>query len=367
MKSKKEKSIRSRISKRILFQYFMTMLGFVVFLIIAVFAAWFICTQISWNYGSDIYWTLIQIRENLVPVFLLTVIVGAMIITNIFIIRLARYIDDIAAAAKRLAKPDEQEIELNGTLYEISYEFNLARQQALRSAEAAKEAEKRKNDLIMYLAHDLKTPLTSVIGYLTLLNDEPELSPELRAKYTGISLKKALRLEELINEFFDITRFNLSSITLENEHTNLSRMLAQICDEFNPILEEKGLKWQTEIPADIEIYCDRDKLARVFDNLIRNAVNYSYPDSIISLTLAKNGSKATVTVANRGKTISKEKLNRIFDQFFRLDSSRSTSSGGAGLGLAIAKEITELHGGKIMAESENERIVFSVSLPLEGI
>lgn len=364
MNSKKERSLRSRISKRILFQYFVAMAGFIIFLIVSVLIARYVCQQIIWYSDNNIYWLLIWIQDHLVPVFLLTVIVGSTIITNIFIIRLIRYIDDIAGAAKKLAKPDEHEIELKSPLYEISYEFNMAREQALRSAEAAKEAEKRKNDLIMYLAHDLKTPLTSVIGYLTLLNDEPDISPELRAKYTGISLKKALRLEELINEFFDITRFNLSAITLEKEHTSLSRMLAQICDEFNPILKEKGLKWQTAISADIEIYCDRDKLARVFDNLIRNAVNYSYPDSAISLALVSDGSKAEVTVENRGRTITKEKLNRIFDQFFRLDSSRSTSSGGAGLGLAIAKEITELHGGTIRAESEGERIVFSVVLPL---
>ncbi len=359
---KKEKSLRSRIAVRILFQYFMTMVIFIILLIMGVVLARYICEQIIW-YDSEIYWFLRRIQSNLLPVFLVVVIVGETIITNIFIIRLIRYIDDISKAAKKLAKPDEQEIELKSSLYEISYEFNSARQQALRNAGAAKEAEKRKNDLIMYLAHDLKTPLTSVIGYLTLLNDEADLSPELRAKYTGISLKKALRLEELINEFFDITRFNLSSITLEKEHTNLSRMLEQICDEFNPILAEKELKWQTEIADGIEIYCDRDKLARVFDNLIRNAVNYSFCSSTIKLTLTSGENCAAVTVENSGRTIPKEKLDKIFDQFFRMDSSRSTSSGGAGLGLAIAKEITELHGGKITAESENEKIIFTVVLP----
>ena len=210
MNSKKERSLRSRISKRILFQYFVAMAGFIIFLIVSVLIARYVCQQIIWYSDNNIYWLLIWIQDHLVPVFLLTVIVGSTIITNIFIIRLIRYIDDIAGAAKKLAKPDEHEIELKSPLYEISYEFNMAREQALRSAEAAKEAEKRKNDLIMYLAHDLKTPLTSVIGYLTLLNDEPDISPELRAKYTGISLKKALRLEELINEFFDITHWRRS-------------------------------------------------------------------------------------------------------------------------------------------------------------
>ena len=118
-----------------------------------------------------------------------------------------------------------------------------------------------------------------------------------------------------------------------------------------------------DIQPDIEILCDPDKLARVFDNLLRNAVNYSYPNSEIQLSMTAENGSAAITVTNRGRTIPKEKLDRIFEQFFRLDTSRSSASGGAGLGLAIAKEIVELHGGKITAESENECVRFTVVLP----
>lgn len=125
------------------------------------------------------------------------------------------YLDNIINAAERLSQPDEEPIQLPDTMRDVENELNLIREQALRSVAAAKEAEQRKNDLVVYLAHDLKTPLTSVIGYLTLLRDEPQISTELRSKYTGIALTKAERLEELINEFFDITRFNLTSLTLD--------------------------------------------------------------------------------------------------------------------------------------------------------
>ncbi|MPN50314.1 Sensor histidine kinase ResE [bioreactor metagenome] len=166
-----------------------------------------------------------------------------------------------------------------------------------------------------------------------------------------------------MNEFFDITRFSLTNLTLEPKRVNLSRMLEQITYEFNPILMEKELSWNLIIRPDIELFCDPDKLERVFDNLIRNAVNYSYQGTDIYLSLEQNNDYIRVRVQNQGKTIPPEKLEKIFEQFFRLDSSRGTSTGGAGLGLAIAKEIVELHGGTISVQSADETILFTVVFP----
>lgn len=341
--------------------------------------------------SSPIFWIAQIVRETFVFWAILYCVIGWIILTKRFICRPLRYLDEIVAAAEQLASPSDQAVTLSPALKNIQDNLNLIREQALRSAILAKEAEQRKNDLVVYLAHDLKTPLTSVIGYLTLLKDEPELSPEFRARYTGIALDKAIRLEDLINEFFDITRFNLTTLTLEKERVHLSRMLEQITSEFLPILSEKGLSWRTEIAPNIELLCDPAKMERVFDNLIRNAVNYSYPNTEILFSLeaspeasadhtsaaapAESGAEAAVsvkstapsrvliTVSNHGRTIPPDKLNRIFEQFFRLDSSRATATGGAGLGLAISKEIVELHGGSISAASENERITFTVMLP----
>lgn len=249
-------------------------------------------------------------------------------------------------------------------LFSLEEHLNLAKSRALRDAYAAREADQRKNDLVVYLAHDLKTPLTSVIGYLTLLRDEQQLSPELRARYTGIALDKAERLEDLVNEFFDITRFSLTHLELEKRPTDLSRMLEQICSEFQPQLAERDLRCVLSLPPKLPYTGDPDKLARVFDNLLRNACHYSYSDTAVLISGRQEEHEIVLTFTNAGPTIPKEKLERIFDQFFRLDSSRASHTGGAGLGLAIAKEIIQLHGGVIHAWSENEKAVFTVRLPL---
>ena len=229
-------------------------------------------------------------------------------------------LQEIVQAAEQMQQEPEKPITLSAPVKTIQDELNRLRESSNQNALAAKEAEQRKNDLIVYLAHDLKTPLTSVIGYLSLLQDEPEISQELRAKYTGIALNKAQRLEELINQFFEITRFQLTHMELEWETIHFSRMLEQTAFEFQPILEEKHLQLQTEIAPDVKLTCDPDKLERVVDNLIRNAISYSYPDTAISLEMHTTEEYAVLTICNTGRTISPEKLDRIFEQFFRGDS-----------------------------------------------
>lgn len=368
-------------SRQILIQYALSLIimfaaGIVIFVLGLSLYTYY--RKLTRDDFSLIFWTAQILRETFPYWFILAYILGWIALTQHFICKPLLYLDEIVAAAEQIADPHDAPVVLSPALKNMQDSLNLIREQALRSALLAKEAEQRKNDLVVYLAHDLKTPLTSVIGYLTLLRDEPQLSPEFRARYTNIALDKALRLEDLINEFFDITRFNLTTLTLEKERISLSRMLEQMTSEFLPILSEKRLTWRTEIAPNVELLCDPDKMGRVFDNLIRNAVNYSYPDTEIQLSMRPSWAWppdpaaddtdsprcVLITVSNCGKTIPPDKLNRIFEQFFRLDSSRATDTGGAGLGLAISKEIVELHGGRICAASENESITFTVTLPL---
>ena len=259
---------------------------------------------------------------------------------------------------------DETEIKrFSKNFSDIEITLKDIRHEVYRSQQAVLTAESKKNDLVMYLAHDLKTPLTSIIGYLSLLYEAPELSAEQRAKYIGITLDKAYRLEELINEFFEITRFNLESITLENNRTDIGMMLFQITDEFYPMFKEKNIEYTIDIKEKIVVYADRDKIARVFDNLLKNAVNYSYENSVIQIGARIIEDKLVIKFRNQCDEIPKEKLQRLFDKFFRLDSSRATSTGGSGLGLAIAKQIMELHGGSLKAKSTQQYTDFTVTIP----
>lgn len=353
----------SAFARRYALQYLFAMLiPVLVVSAVALLAGWIAGFKI-WYYEDKVYLFLRSIKDNIFTIILLTVVAVGIFTTLRFIKKPLKYIEDVIQAAKDISVPTDTPIELPPVLSEAQHELNLVRETALRNAAIAKEAEQRKNDMIVYLAHDLKTPLTSVIGYLTLLRDEPDISEENRAKYTAVALDRSQRLEELINEFFDITRFSLTTLTLDARRIDLSLLLNQTISEFLPVFEKNSLGVRADIAPNVDLLCDPDKLERVFDNLLRNAVNYSYPDTEIEFGMTADGEFVTVVCRNHGHTIPAEKLEHIFEQFFRVDAARQSKTGGAGLGLAIAREIVSLHGGTISAKSENESVEFTVRLP----
>ena len=258
--------------------------------------------------------------------------------------------------ASEIFPPEQQE--LAAQVAELKARLQ-SREQKLQQETA------RKNDLITYLAHDLKTPLTSVIGYLSLLDEVPDMPQAQREKYTHIALEKSQRLEGLINEFFEITRYNLQQLTLDREPVDLSYLLVQLTDEFYPILQAHGNTAELNAPETLTVSGDSAKLARVFNNILKNAVAYSDRDTPIRIWAEEADGQVSVFVETQGRTIPPQKLETIFEKFFRLDEARATATGGAGLGLAIAKEIVTLHGGTITAQSQNRRTTFRVTLPSE--
>ena len=183
-----------------------------------------------------------------------------------------------------------------------------------------------------------------------------------KAKYVNITLEKANRLEKLVDEFFEITRYNFQTDLPAKESIDLYYMLAQMTDEFYPLLAAKGKQAILQVPEDMTIYGDSDKLARVFNNVLKNAVAYSPDNSIITITAEILGEMAHIIFTNDGG-IPKERLASIFEKFYRLDSARSSNTGGAGLGLAVAKEIVVSHGGHIYASSDGKQTSFTVELP----
>lgn len=264
---------------------------------------------------------------------------------------------------KAVLDDPERELTIPRALRSIGSELSAVRERLALQQEEQRQAQRRKQDLIAFLAHDLKTPLTSVLGYLELLRDEPGLSEEQRSKYTGIALAKAKRLEELVGEFFDINTMDLT--LTQRTPVQVSFLLEQLADEFYPLFAAKDLSCVPDIEPHLVVEGDGDRLARVFDNVLRNAVSYSTPGSPVGLTAKREGKQVVVTIANQGLEIPEGELSNIFEKFYRLDAARSTRTGGAGLGLAIAREIVELHGGTIRAESTGSRTAFVISLPLK--
>lgn len=325
----------------------------------------FLDSFIYHDYDHALYVYSMYIRDYMIFFFMVLSLILFAIILRFYLNEFSKYFKEINRGIDALIEENTGDIVLSSELTATENKINHIKHTLEQRKLAAELAEQRKNDLVVYLAHDLKTPLTSVIGYLTLLRDENQISEELREKYLSISLEKAEHLEDLINEFFEITRFNLSNITLEYSRVNLTRMLEQITYEFKPMFLEKNLKCELKIAPNTMIKCDVNKMQRVFDNLLRNAVNYSFNDSTIRIVSTQNEENLNIKFTNCGNTIPQEKLERIFEQFYRLDTARSSRSGGAGLGLAIAKEIIELHNGTISAKSENDIIEFEVTLPVQ--
>lgn len=311
---------------------------------------------------GNAYYPLLSLRYIVIILSYIAIILFIIFRT---ISNVTKHLDRVAQSVNTVFQKDAVYVELPKELKEIETKLNQIKYISMENERLAKEAEQRKNDLVVYLAHDLKTPLTSIIGYLTLLEEAPDMPIEQRAKYTTITLDKSYRLEQLINEFFDITRFNLQSIELEKNKINLSRMLHQMIDEFYPMFIEKELTTETSIVDNIEIYGDADKLARVFDNLLRNSVSYSYPNTTLIIKGEITEGMVNISFKNAGDEIPQQKLDMIFEKFFRVDTARQSKTGGAGLGLAIAKQIVEKHNGTIVASSNIDYTEFTISLPLK--
>ena len=253
---------------------------------------------------------------------------------------------------------------LDGDYLEVEGAIGRIRERERETAGALRDEARRKDDLVTYLAHDLKTPLASVVGYLSLLQEAPDLPAEQRTRFTGIALDKAHRLDALIEEFFDITRFDFHDIVLTRGYVDLALMLAQVAEEFYPALAEQGKVARVDVTDGLTVLVDGDKMARVFNNVMKNAIAYSYEGSEILVSARRMEDGAVRTCfQNQGDPIPEAKLKVIFEKFYRLDAARATNRGGAGLGLAIAREIVAAHGGTISCESTPEYTTFTIDLP----
>lgn len=298
-------------------------------------------------------------------IFFTVAIITIFLLLLLFLFRwITRYFKEINGGIDNLLEDDESKICLSREMLPFECKLNTVKRNLRQQKEATALAEQRKDELVMYLAHDIRTPLTSVIGYLSLLEEDPDMTVSDRAKNVHIALEKAYRLDKMVNEFFEITRYHSKQIKLSKQNIDLYYMLVQLRDELLPTFTVQNNSIELDFDENTTIYADPEKLARVFSNILKNAVTYSYPDTKIIVSVENTEKHIAILFQNQGETIPAEKLSSLFDKFYRLDEARISDTGGTGLGLAIAKEIVLLHGGTIEVKSENKTITFSVILPV---
>ena len=261
--------------------------------------------------------------------------------------RSMRYISRISSAIQNISEGD-----LNTTVGDIR---NLM--------DKEREAERTKNELITNVAHDLRTPLTSIIGYLELLSGKVEIPAEMQKKYIDIAYAKSKRLEKLIEDLFGFTKMNYGKVAMHVSKVDIVKLLSQLLEEFYPSFKDKNLSYelQSNVPGKV-ITADGNLLARLFDNLINNAIKYGADGKRVLVQIHAEEEVVTVSVTNYGYVIPADELPLLFNKFYRVEQSRSTNTGGTGLGLAIAKNIVDMHGGTIQVTSDLNGTVFTVRL-----
>ena len=317
--------------------------------------------SISENEADLIYFQMVT--ANMQFILALVIIIFVFLLFHMLLDTYKRYFDEVVTGIDKLME-ERAAISLSPELESVEHKLSDVKRTLAERADKAKRAEQQKNDLVVYLAHDIKTPLTSVIGYLSLLDETPDMPDEEKAKYIHTAWEKANRLRILVNEFFEITRSHSESLPLQKTKVDLYYMIAQISDELYPQLNACGKIIENHVDEDISVYGDSDKLARVFNNILKNAISYSEDNSVIKVSARELSEWTVIQFENDGE-IPEDKLNVIFDKFCRLSNARLSETGGSGLGLAIAKNIILLHGGQIKAESSNGRTAFIVEIPSE--
>ncbi len=310
---------------------------------------------------------------------LLFVLLGIILFSFIFLMtqrKTARDIETIASAVQQISEGDlstKLDVVGEGELTEIAENINRMEKDIQELIEKERNSEQSKTDLITNVAHDLRTPLTSIIGYLDLLRKNRNLSPEMQQKYLDIAYNKSERLQKLIEELFGFTKLSYGKVNLNIAKVDIVKLLAQLLEESYPNFVNNGLSYDYVSNTKSQIIdADGDLLARLFDNLINNAIKYGKEGKRVKVNLRADKEIVTIKIVNYGYVIPEKELPLIFDRFYRTDHSRTTQNGpgGTGLGLAIVKNITDMHHGVVSVSSDLSGTVFSVKLKIhfeEGI
>jgi signal transduction histidine kinase len=301
-----------------------------------------------------------------------TMIIVSLILFVFYVIVLSlrhiRYLGEIGRAVQKLSTGEldfKIPIRTKDEMGKLAENINIMSAKLKSSMEEERQAVQAKQELVTNVSHDLRTPLTSIKGYLQYIHENRYKDEVELMYYADIAYQKTLRLERMVNDLFEYTRVAHGQTKLKLAPIDLKELLGQLCVELRLMAEEAGMVIEMEGPVErVMVLADGDKLVRVFENLISNAVRYGQDGRRVDIRLSQAGGMARVDVINYGEPIPQKDLPFIFERFHRVDKSRSADTGGTGLGLAIARNIVELHQGTITASSDEAQTCFTVRLPI---
>lgn len=299
----------------------------------------------------------------------LALILAVIVFISIFIIvtnKKMKYIEEIAAGVRVISSGDlsyRVEEEGKDEIKNLAENINNMASEIQERIDAERRSEKTKSELITNVSHDLRTPLTSVMGYIGLIKDGKYENQGMMKEYLDIAFNKSNQLKELIEDLFEYNKINNQGIVLDKNKVNIVEFLSQIIEEYIPIFEENEIEVVKKFVDEKSIVeIDASKMVRVFENLFSNAIKYSYKPGTVTVSTFESEGNVTIVIKNKGESIPREKVERLFDRFYRVDEARSSNVKGSGLGLAISKNIVNLHEGEIWAESIGNDIGFYIKL-----
>lgn len=310
-------------------------------------------------------------RDTLVSFMLVTVIATICFFIIYFLLFIKRIVKDMTYISDRIidiadGKSDEKIIiERQDEIGEIAGRINEMTEQINQLITSERDALQSNKDLIACVAHDLRTPITSVKGYLALALDTKHYDLEQRQKYVRIAQTKANCLEYLIHDLFNYTKLTSGEITLHRSKIDLVQLVEQMVEEFYPLFQEEELECTTKYNISyLEMNMDGELIARAVQNLLSNAIKYGKDGKHVYVELECLEQEVQIRVTNYGLVIPEESIKHLFDKFYRVERSRNVKTGGTGLGLNIAQEIVHLHGGRIQVTSGASGTCFTIALPL---
>lgn len=335
-------------------------------MIISLLAFAFITSMVNWIVGNSIefyekYGAFVAIMSFILE---LVIFVAIFLITINKRIKYLKYISKSVTNIKTQQYLNPIEVIGNDEIAQLAEDINTMSERLKENYEKEKKQEEAKNELIVAISHDLKTPLTSIIGYLELLNNGKESFGKEQQEFLEIAYEKSNNLKKLIEELFEYTKLSNNYMKLNKVPFNVAVLVNQIVGEHVLFLSEKNIKVEIECTKN-ELICEIDmqKFIRVIENLIKNAEKYSYKNSIFKIVMWEEEDCIKLSFMNEGNNISKDDLVKIFDEMYRIDKSRNAVIEGSGLGLPISKKIIQLHEGRIWAECNGNKIYFNIELP----